>query len=165
LKTLFLIRHAKSSWADPDLPDRERPLKARGRRAARKMGRRLAKYELEPDLVLSSPAVRALETARIIARRLHYPRRQIVLNPRLYAGSASELLHAVQELDERFLVVLLVGHNPEISACARSFSNQITHMSTCAVARFTFDVGAWTAVGTSAPIETEIHYPGKRGRE
>jgi phosphohistidine phosphatase len=164
LKTLFLIRHAKSSWEHPDLSDRERPLNARGRRAARKMGRRLAKYELHPDLVLSSPAVRALKTARIIARRLHYSRRRIVLNPRLYAGSASDLLHAVHELDERFLTVVLVGHNPEISACARSFSNQITHMSTCTVARFTFNVDAWTAVGTSAPVETEVHYP-KRGRE
>jgi phosphohistidine phosphatase len=164
LKTLFLIRHAKSSWEDPDLPDRERPLNDRGRRAARKMGRRLAKYQLEPDLVLSSPAVRALKTARIIARRLHYPRRQIILNPRLYASSASDLLHAVHELDDHFLTVLLVGHNPQITALARAFSNQITHMSTCAVARFTFAVDAWTAVGTAAPVETELHFP-KRGRE
>jgi phosphohistidine phosphatase len=164
LKTLFLIRHAKSSWEYPDLSDRQRPLSDRGRRAARKTGRRLAKYEVEPDLVLSSPAVRALKTARIIARRLHYPRRQIILDPRLYASSASDVLHAVHELDERFLTVLLVGHHPQITALARTFSNQITHMSTCAVARFTFDVDAWTAVGTAEPLAAELHFP-QRGRE
>jgi phosphohistidine phosphatase SixA len=67
VKTLFLIRHAKSSWDDPALPDKDRPLGDRGRRDAPKMGKRLAKGDVEPDLILSSPARRALKTAEIIA--------------------------------------------------------------------------------------------------
>lgn len=68
MKLLFLIRHAKSSWDDPAQPDKDRPLNDRGRCDAPKIGERLAKRDLKPDLILSSPAVRALETAEIIAR-------------------------------------------------------------------------------------------------
>ena len=84
MKTLFLIRHAKSSWDDTALPDKDRPLNDRGRRDAPKMGERLAKRDVKPSLILSSPAVRALRTAEIIAKKLDY-RRKIVVNERLYA--------------------------------------------------------------------------------
>src|SRR5437763_1654347 len=83
MKTLFLIRHAKSSWPDPALPDKDRPLGDRGRRDARKMGKRLAKRDVKPDLILSSPARRALKTARIIAKKLDYKRKDIVAADRL----------------------------------------------------------------------------------
>jgi phosphohistidine phosphatase len=82
MKTLFLIRHAKSSWDDTALPDKDRPLNDRGWRDAPKMGKRLAKRHVKPDLILSSPAVRALRTAEIIAKKLDY-RRKIVVNERL----------------------------------------------------------------------------------
>jgi phosphohistidine phosphatase len=164
LKTLFLVRHAKSSWDDPELADADRPLSGRGRRSARKMGRRLAKRSADPDLVLSSPAVRALKTARIIARRLDYSRRKVLVSPRLYACSADELLHTVRTLDDRFRTVLIVGHNPEITAFARRFCARITHMPTCAVARFTFDLTSWAQVDASKPTETEFDYP-RKGRK
>ena len=70
MKTLFLIRHAKSSWDDTALPDKDRPLDDRGRRDAPKMGKRLAKRDVKPDLILSSPARRALTTAEVIAKKL-----------------------------------------------------------------------------------------------
>ncbi len=76
MKTLFLIRHAKSSWDDTALPDKERPLNDRGLRDAPKMGERLAKRDVKPDLILSSPAVRALRTAEIIAKKLDYRRKE-----------------------------------------------------------------------------------------
>ena len=72
MKTLFLIRHAKSSWDDTALPDKDRPLADRGRRDAPKMGKRLAKRDVKPDLILSSPARRALTTAEIVAKKLDY---------------------------------------------------------------------------------------------
>src|SRR6266487_3467541 len=74
MKTLFLIRHAKSSWDDTALPDKDRPLGDRGRRDAPKMGKRLAKRDVKPDLILSSPARRALTTAEIIAKKLESAR-------------------------------------------------------------------------------------------
>ena len=83
MKTLFLIRHAKSSWDDPALSDKDRPLSDRGRRDAPKMGKRLAKRDVKPDLILSSPARRALTTAEIIAKKLDYKLKDIVENDRL----------------------------------------------------------------------------------
>ena len=80
MKTLFLIRHAKSNWADAALPDKDRPLNDRGQRDAPKMGERLAKRAVKPDLILSSPATRALKTAEIIAKTLDYRRKDIVVN-------------------------------------------------------------------------------------
>jgi phosphohistidine phosphatase len=79
MKTLFLIRHAKSSWDDTALPDKDRPLGDRGRRDAPKMGKRLAKRDVKPDLILSSPARRALTTAEIIAKKLDYKLKDIVV--------------------------------------------------------------------------------------
>jgi phosphohistidine phosphatase len=85
MKTLFLVRHAKSSWDDPALPDQDRPLNDRGKRDTPKMAERLAKRDVKPDLILSSPAMRALMTAEIIANKLDYKRKDIVVDDRLYA--------------------------------------------------------------------------------
>jgi phosphohistidine phosphatase len=94
MKTLFLIRHAKSSWGDTALPDKDRPLDDRGKRDAPKMGKRLAKRDVKPDLILSSPAMRALATAEIIAKKLDYKLEDILVDDRLYASEADDLLNA-----------------------------------------------------------------------
>jgi phosphohistidine phosphatase len=165
LKTLFLLRHAKSSWSDPVLPDRERPLTGRGRRAARKMGRRLARRDLLPDLILASPALRAYKTARLIARRLRYPRRDILLPEGLYACTPADLLRTVQSLDDSLQRVMLIGHNPEIEALAHRFCSQITHMPTCAVVRLAFDTDSWAKVGKAALLEMQFDRPKKNLNE
>jgi phosphohistidine phosphatase len=123
------------------------------------MGRRLAKGRADPDLVVTSPAQRALKTARILARRLRYPRRTIEINPRIYACAAAELLQALQALDDRYGTVLLVGHNPQITLLTQGFCAQITHMPTCAVARLRFDIDSWQDIGTAEPVETGFDYP------
>ena len=101
MKTLFLIRHAKSSWDDTALADNDRPLNARGKRDAPKMGKRLAKRGVKPDLILSSPATRALKTAEIIAKKLDYRRKNIVVDDRLYAVEADQLLDVIRKLGDR----------------------------------------------------------------
>src|SRR5881628_1035318 len=88
MKTLFLVRHAKSSWDDTALPDKDRPLNDRGKRDAAKMGERLAKIDVKPDLILSSPARRALTTAEIVAKKLDYKLKNILVDDRLYAVDA-----------------------------------------------------------------------------
>ena len=85
MKTLLLVRHAKSSRNEPALQDKDRPLNNRGKRDAPKMGKRLAKREVTPDLILSSPAKRALKTAQLIAKKLDYKLQDIVVDERLYA--------------------------------------------------------------------------------
>jgi phosphohistidine phosphatase len=152
LRTVLLVRHAKSSWDDPSLTDRERPLSPRGLRAARWLGRHLAGRGLadpakRPELILSSPAVRALKTARLVARRLRLRRRDIAVQENLYATTARRLLQALQALDPQLHRVMLVGHNPEISSLARRFSRSIAHLPTGSAACFTFDAPAWSDIG------------------
>jgi len=161
MKTLLLIRHAKSSWDDTALPDKDRPLNDRGRRDAPKMGERLAKRDVKPDLILSSPAVRALSTAQIVAEKLDYRRKDIVVTERLYAAEVDDLLDVIRQLGDELKCVMLFGHNPEFTELAHRLSGEITHMPTCAVAEFTFDVKSWSKIGRVKPAEVLLDYPKK----
>ncbi len=100
MRRLFLVRHAKSSWGEPSLPDRERPLNDRGKRDAPRMGRRLAALGVNPDVILASPARRALKTARILAEELGYRLEDIRVDARLYASEPDVLLGIVRELGD-----------------------------------------------------------------
>jgi phosphohistidine phosphatase len=156
MKTLFLVRHAKSSRDDPALPDRDRPLNERGMRDASRVGGQLAKRDANPDLILSSPARRALTTAEIVARKLHYRLKDIVLDERLYAATPEVLLAIVHELDDKAKRVMLFGHNPELTELAHRLSEKITDMPTCAVAEFAFDTKSWSNVGVQEPARAAL---------
>ncbi|MGY3904664.1 SixA phosphatase family protein [Aeromonas lusitana] len=162
-RTLILVRHGKSSWEE-DLPDRERPLAERGLRDAPMMGKRLAKAladnEVHPDLILSSPACRALSTARLLADVLAY-RGEIALDKRMYASDARTLLTVIGALDDGLRCVILVGHDPEFTELAHGFSSEITRMPTCAIARFSFEGEPWSAIPTLAPTRVWFDCPKK----
>ena len=161
MKTLFLVRHAKSSRDDPSLPDRERPLDDRGKRDAPQMGQRLARRHVKPDLLVSSPALRALTTAHLIADEIGYRRKDIVVDDRLYASSPDDLLAVIRALDSKLDRVMLVGHNPEFSDLAHRLSSEIVDMPTSAVAEYNFDTKAWTDIGEVEPAKTVLDYPKK----
>ena len=141
------------------LADEDRPLNSRGKRDAPKVGERLAKRRAKPDLILSSPATRAVTTAEIIAKKLDYKRSKIVLDDRLYAVSADDLLEVIHQLDDKAERVMLIGHNPELTELAHRLSRKITHLSTCAVAEFTFDAKSWTRIGKDKPTKVTIEHP------
>jgi len=159
MKTLFLVRHAKSSRDDTALPDRDRPLADRGKRDVAKMGKRLAERDVKPDLIMSSPAVRALATAEVIATSLGCKRKDIVVTDRLYAGNADDLLDLIQALGDKFEHVMLVGHNPELTELAHRLSGEITDLPTCAIAEFTFDAKSWPDIGRAEPTQVALDYP------
>ena len=159
MKTLFLVRHAKSSRDDPALPDKERPLNDRGMRDAPRMGERLAKQDVKPDLIVSSPALRALATAEIIGKKLDYKVKDIVVEERLYAAAPDDLLEVIQELGDKPKRVMLFGHNPEMTELAHRLSSKITDMPTCAVAEFSFDTKSWSNVGKQEPAKVTLHHP------
>jgi phosphohistidine phosphatase len=161
MKTLFLIRHGKSSWDDTALPDEDRPLNDRGKRDAPKMGERLAKRDVKPDLILSSPAMRALTTAEIIAKKLGYKLKDIVVDDRLYAVEADDLLDVIHKLGDKLERVMLFGHNPELTELAHRLSSEITHLPTCAVAEFKFDAKSWSNIGKVKPAKVALDYPKK----
>lgn len=163
-KTLVLVRHAKTRKSDLSLPDRERALSERGRKQLMVMGKRLARSGCKVDLIVTSPALRALATARALARMLGYRRKDLVIDEQLYACQANDLLRIVQHLDDELQSVLLVGHNPQLSELAHRFRHDITHLPTCAVAVFRFDVRCWSEVGSIAPTAVSVDCPRKKSQ-
>jgi phosphohistidine phosphatase len=161
VKTLFLIRHAKSSRDDLALSDKERPLNDRGMRDAPRMGERLAKQDVKPDLILSSPAVRALATAEIMAKKLDYKLEDILVDDRLYASEADDLLNVIHKLGDKLELMMLFGHNPELTELAHRLSSEITQMPTCAVAEFTFATRSWSNIGKAKLARVALDYPKK----
>ena len=110
-KTVLILRHAKSSWKDMRLRDRERPLNKRGERDAPEMGKRLRKLGYKPDLILSSPAVRAIETARKAAAEIGYEGK-IIQDEALYMAEVGDYLDVISGVDESVTHLMLVSHNP-----------------------------------------------------
>ncbi len=160
MKDLILIRHAKSSWKDSSLDDRERPLNKRGERDAPEMGARLARHRNRPDLIVSSPAVRALETARIIARKLGYPRKDIVVQERLYGAGIVELLDVIRKADDSVATLMLFGHNPGLTELANHLGPRpIPNLPTCGVLHLGFDADTWSTVGYARGNEMLFDFP------
>ena len=115
MKILTLVRHAKSSWGDASLSDRQRPLNARGKRDAPVMGKRIADHAIRPSLILTSPAVRARTTARIIAQELSYPVEFLQSEDSLYLASLDDLLDTLVAQDPTFNSLMIVAHNPGLT--------------------------------------------------
>ncbi|MGW9183670.1 SixA phosphatase family protein [Agromyces sp. NPDC055661] len=159
MKTLALVRHAKSSWDHPGVSDHDRPLNSRGLRDAPAVGRRLAERGFRPERILSSTALRARMTAQLIADALGFDADRIILDERLYAASADEVLRVIGEVDGEVSTVMVVGHNPETASLAHEFSSDIHEMPTCAVAEFTFDVDAWYELEDVEPSSVRVETP------
>jgi phosphohistidine phosphatase len=145
MKRLLLLRHAKSSWGDPALADFERPLNERGLRAAPLVGRFMREQKLRPDLVLSSPAERARETARLVAEAagLAAPLR---FDERIYEATAARLLEVVSQAEEGAQELLLVGHNPGLEDLLALLTGEARRMPTAALARILLNVEKWSKV-------------------
>jgi len=147
-RELLLLRHAKSDWP-VGIDDFSRPLKKRGRRAAKRMGAWLREQQLIPDAILSSPAVRALATAQRVCRQLNIDESSIVCDERIYEAEALTLLEALKASPHETQRVLLVGHNPgledlllELAAHSIPLAGDGKLLPTAALARLTFE-GNW----------------------
>jgi phosphohistidine phosphatase len=151
MKRLYLLRHAKSSWKDASLSDRDRPLAARGRRAAMAMGQHLDKAGIDPELVLCSPARRARETLERICDSLRGA--EVQIEPELYGSDAAQLLGRLRRVPEAVGSVLLVGHNPALQDLALDLalpgsarSEVAEKYPTGALVELEFPVETWVAV-------------------
>jgi phosphohistidine phosphatase len=162
MKILTLIRHAKSSWKDPTLPDWDRPLNKRGRRDAPMMGERLAARGAYADLLVTSPAVRAVATAEAIAAEIEYPTDEILLDERLYGADEFEILEVIQGLDDAWERVMLVGHNPGLTDLVNALSpTGIDNVPTCGIVELTYDTESWALIGRIDPVAVDYDYPKK----
>ena len=164
MKTLTLLRHSKSSWADRGQADRDRPLNARGRAAARAMGGEMARLGLGFDRVVASPARRVAETLSRIAER--YGPLAPAENEDVYLASVATLLAIVRESDDGQDRQLIVGHNPGMERLALLLSREgplrdevAVKYPTGALAELSFDAARWSAVGEGAGTLTRFIRP------
>ncbi len=160
MKTLTLVRHAKSSWKNPGLPDRMRPLNKRGRRAAPMMGRRLAEQGPPVELIVSSPAVRAAETAEAMAEEMEYPWDEIVTDDGLYEADGAEILMVIERQDDWIDHLMLIGHNPGLTELVNTLAHAgVENVPTCGVVRLVYDVEYWAQISEVQPVQVMFDYP------
>ena len=160
MKTLFLVRHAKSSWENSSLPDHERPLNARGERDAPRMGKRLVSRGVQPDILISSPALRAYSTAVKIAAEIGYPKDDIQVNEKLYFAGTSGMLDVIHSLIPRIRSAMLFGHNPIMTQLVNDLANTtIGNVPTCGIAEIKFDTESWEEADEGLGTMQLFDYP------
>jgi phosphohistidine phosphatase len=148
VKTLFIVRHAKSSWTDPGLDDFERPLNDRGERDAPRIGRVLAARGVSPDALIASPARRAWSTAQILAREIGFAPDEILAEPRLYDATVADVLQVIRSLDEAWQSAMILGHNPTFTTLVNTITNaHIDNVPTCGVAEIGLESETWSDFG------------------
>lgn len=145
MKTLYLLRHAKSSWDDPDLADFDRPLNNRGLNAARFIGGLMFERGIRPERMVSSPAKRAKQTAVLVREIAELPKLEI--DDRIYEASSLSLFNLVSEFPDDTASVLIVGHNPGMEELIRLLSGEPHSVPTAALSRVTLDVDRWSDLG------------------
>lgn len=159
-RTLLLVRHAKSSWDNPDLADHARPLNKRGKRDAAAMAQRLAHRSSRPDLIVTSPATRARRTAESMAAALGFEPELLIVDARVYDATVNSLLEVIRSLDDRHVCVMLVGHHPGLAEIVNALTNaQVEKMPTCSVAEVRCDVPSWTDLREGAAVLVELLTP------
>jgi len=159
-KQLYLIRHAKSSWSDATLEDFDRPLNKRGREDAPFMGNIIIDKEIIPDLILSSSALRAKTTAKILSEVMEY-KHKIIYKKELYLTSVEELLSVIQNQREEDRIIFLVGHNPELTKFANFLSGEdIENIPTCGIVHLKTK-SQWEDLGEKSCQLVDFLYPKK----
>lgn len=166
MKTLFIVRHGKSSWDDPGLSDQDRPLKTRGVRDATLMAEKLKAAGLIPDKIVSSPANRALHTAEIFAGTFGYSIDNLQISEALYFSGAEAIIRIVQQTPDSINRLMIVGHNPDFTEIVNRFSSSsLYNLPTAGVVVFEFNTDAWREVSRSNLVKDAYEFPGKSGNE
>lgn len=161
MKTIFLIRHAKSSWIDSSLLDYDRPLNERGKNDSPVMAARLYETEKTVDLIVSSSAKRAFSTAKKFAKAFGIKKSEIVKKKKIYEASIAELLEVINRIDNSADRVMIFGHNTTLSTMVDYLSTYYIMMPTCAIVRIDFDVNSWSEVSKDTGRFIYMDYPKK----
>lgn len=144
-KLLYLYRHAKSSWDDTSLPEFDRPLGKRGLKVAPLMGKFMKKQGVDPDLIICSPARRAMQTLELTMSKAGIDC-DIELREEVYEASGNNLKKCISAIDDRFKVVLLVGHNPGMGDLIEMLTAEVEQFPTAALARIKLHINSWAEV-------------------
>ena len=159
MKTLYLARHAKSSWKYPELTDIDRPLNNRGKRDAPIMGEALSKKGVKIDLIVTSPAKRAKRTAECIAKEIGYKKKKISVDADLYEFSSAGLINIIQRFDNGLESVMMFGHNPGFTTLNNSLTDQyIENIPTSGIVCIQFDL-QWNEITPNSGKTKFFIYP------
>ena len=162
-KKLFIIRHAKSSWKDSSLDDFERPLNRRGKLNAPFMGIKLKEKNVLPDIIISSPALRAKSTAEIIAKKVKYTK-EVLFKRDIYEVGEHAIEKILKKLDNENSVVFLFGHNPDLNMLAEEYVNFDENIPTCGIVEIEFNCKRWKDISVENAKLISFDYP-KRYKE
>lgn len=152
MKTLLVLRHAKSSWKDDDLADHDRPLNKRGKSDAPRMGELVRREELLPELILTSSALRARTTAKLVLEASGCDA-ELVVSRDLYAFYHDAYLDALVGVDDRYDVVMIVGHNPGVEELVEGLTGQWERMPTAALVKIKLPISSWSELDESTEGE------------
>ena len=145
MKSVLILRHAKSNWKEPGIDDHERPLNKRGKHDAPLMGKLLKDEHLLPDLIISSTAKRARSTAKRVAESLGYEGK-ITLDRSLYAAEPAAYINVLRHLSNEYTRVLMVGHNPGLEELVNTLTGKEHIMPTCSLVHIQFSVNSWNEI-------------------
>ena len=160
MKTLYIVRHAKSSWEFPRLSDQERPLLDKGRQRTKLMAKYLKTNKIAIDLIISSHATRAYETAVLIAKDLGYPIESIQINRMLYHANAENIFDQFYEVPDQVNTLMIVGHNPTFTDFANQFlEKKIDWLPTSGVVSVSFNMSGWDKIQETKPNTNFVIFP------
>ncbi len=158
MKTLLLLRHAKSSWKEKDISDHDRPLNKRGKHDAPVMGRLLKENSLVPDLIVSSTAKRAIKTARLVAESCGYDEVHIQIEPHLYLAPRETYTQTVKATPDSVNILMLVGHNPGIEQFLSQIIDYEEPMPTAALAVLSLTINKWSNFSTHSDAQLKYFW-------
>lgn len=150
MKTLLIMRHAKSSWKNEDLADHDRPLKKRGEYDAIQIGQRIRKNDLTPQRIITSTAKRALKTAELVAEACHYEER-IIATREFYGADPDDFVEVLRQLGDDDECVMVVGHNPDLETLLESLTGAMESLPTAALAQVALPIDSWEALTEDTP--------------
>ena len=160
MKTLILVRHAKSSWEESGLSDHDRPLNDRGKKDAPEMAKRVQEKIGQIDVFLSSTAKRARRTARVFAEAYGKEKKDLLLDEKLYMATHDGFLSSIEQLEDQYESAAVFSHNPGITEFASSLTNvRIDDMPTCAVFAIVADVSSWKEFSSAEKKFLFFDYP------
>ena len=160
MKSLYLIRHGKSSWDFPELSDEERPLIEKGIKRAKKIGKYLRNNNIKTDIIISSHANRAYETAQIIAKKIDYPQEKIIIDKKIYGSGIDNLFSIIFGIPNNYNCAILVGHNPTFTNFSNYFlEDKIDNLPTSGMVYVEFETDKWNEIVTSPKLKSYVIRP------
>ena len=160
MKTLYLIRHAKSSWENSEHNDEERPLIEKGIKRAKKIGNYLKGKNVEADVIISSHANRALETAQIIAKKINYSKDKIIIDKKIYDSGIDNLFNIIYGTSNDYKCIILVGHNPTFTNIANYFLDEkIDNLPTAGLVCIEFETNQWNEIVNATKLKNYVIRP------